>query len=109
MSMQTLGREAATITSKGQVTVPKRIRDALRLDPGSKVWFVPLHNGHVELVPRTATVDDLDGFLYDPDRKPLTIEEMEEAAADGWAFGDPDAADEPGTPDSSEPSARGRS
>lgn len=91
MSPQALDRDAATLTSKGQITIPKHIRDRLHLKPGSKLQFVPLHNGHVELVPKTATVDDLVGFLHDPNREPLTIEELKEAAADGWAFGDPDS------------------
>jgi antitoxin PrlF len=30
---------ATTVTSKGQVTIPKRLRDSLRLSPGSKVTF----------------------------------------------------------------------
>ena len=30
---------ATTVTSKGQVTIPKRLRDSLRLNPGSKVTF----------------------------------------------------------------------
>ena len=40
-----------TITSKGQVTIPKRIRDALRLEPGSAVDFTVNRDGEVVLQP----------------------------------------------------------
>jgi len=41
---------SATVTSKGQVTIPKRVRDQLGLKAGSKVEFVMVH-GHVVLEP----------------------------------------------------------
>jgi AbrB family looped-hinge helix DNA binding protein len=40
---------ATTITSKGQVTIPKRIRDSLSLDPGSKVIFDVNQDGDIVL------------------------------------------------------------
>ena len=40
-----------TLTSKGQVTIPKRIRDALRLRPGSAVDFAVNEQGQVLLTP----------------------------------------------------------
>lgn len=42
---------SATITTKGQVTIPKEIRDYLNLDTGSKVDFVIDENGIVKLIP----------------------------------------------------------
>jgi len=42
---------ATTITSKGQVTIPKHIRDALGLRPGSAVDFAVGNEGQVVLVP----------------------------------------------------------
>ncbi len=42
---------STTITSKGQVTIPKHIRDALRLRAGSAVDFAVDGNGQVVLVP----------------------------------------------------------
>ncbi len=41
---------AATVTSKGQITIPKRVRDQLGLKPGSRVEFV-LVKGHAVLEP----------------------------------------------------------
>lgn len=75
----------ATMTSKGQITVPKEIRERLKLDAGSKVWFVYQPNGRVELVARTGKITDLFGVLYDPNRKPVTIEEMNDMIADAAA------------------------
>lgn len=76
---------AATMTSKGQITVPKEVRDELRLRPGAKIRFARAGNGAWSLFPRTGDVMDLAGMLYDPNRRTLTLEEMEEAIADGWA------------------------
>jgi len=42
---------ATTLTSKGQVTIPKRIRDALRLQPGAAVEFSVNAGGEVVLHP----------------------------------------------------------
>lgn len=75
----------ATMTSKGQITVPKEVRDTLRLEPGDKVMFVALPNGRATIVPRNRSIEELFGLLYDPDIPPMTIEEMNEAIAEGAA------------------------
>lgn len=80
-----LDKDWATVSSKGQVTIPKRIRELLRIEPGHQVRMVPLRSGNLALVPRNRTVEDFIGFLHDPDRKPMTIEEMNEAIALGGA------------------------
>jgi AbrB family looped-hinge helix DNA binding protein len=41
---------AATVTAKGQITIPKAVRDALGVTPGSKVEFKPLEDGHIAIV-----------------------------------------------------------
>lgn len=48
------------MTSKGQVTIPKRMRDALGLQPGSEVEFVP--NGSGDIVIRTRKEPDRSRF-----------------------------------------------
>ncbi len=58
----------ATMTSKGQITVPKEVRDDLKLVTGSKVMFVKLRGGQYRLIARTGSVDDFIGMLYDPDQ-----------------------------------------
>ncbi|MFT4219312.1 MAG: AbrB/MazE/SpoVT family DNA-binding domain-containing protein [Microbacterium sp.] len=75
----------ATMTSKGQITVPKDVREDLNLTAGSKVMFVKLHNGQYRLVARTGKIQDLFGILYDPARPPMTIEDINEAIAEGGA------------------------
>lgn len=75
----------ATMTSKGQITVPKDVREDLKLESGSKVMFVKLLNGQYRLVPRTGSVEDFIGILYDPARPPMTIDEINEAIAEGGA------------------------
>ncbi len=45
---------STTVTSKGQVTIPKRVRDRLGIRPGSKVDFEARPDGQVALVPQGA-------------------------------------------------------
>lgn len=75
----------ATMTSKGQITVPKEVRDDLNLEAGSKVLFVKLPNGQYRIVARTGRVQDLAGILHYPGMPVLTIEEMNEAIGDAAA------------------------
>ena len=74
----------STMTSKGQITIPKDIRDKVKLKPGDKVFWAVV-NKHVELWPKNGTLDDFAGMFYDPDRKPLTDEELEDAIGDAMA------------------------
>jgi antitoxin PrlF len=72
----------ATLTSKGQTTIPKDVRRRLGLKPGDKIRFMVDDNGRVLLVPLNVTVKQLRGMLPKPGR-PATIEEMDEAIAQG--------------------------
>ncbi len=74
----------ATITSKGQVTIPKAVRDALHLQSGDRLDFMIEADGSVRIVPATSSVTELKGLVPPPD-KPLTLEEMDEAIAKGAA------------------------
>ena len=69
----------ATMTSKGQVTVPRKIREALRIRPGDRIDFVLGADGEVRLRAGDVDVSELKGFLSRPGRAPVTLEEMEEA------------------------------
>ena len=73
----------ATITTKGQVTIPKEIRDYLNLDAGSKVDFVIDENGVVTLIPLDVPVQKLSGVLHRPGMKSATLAEMETAIKEG--------------------------
>lgn len=69
----------ATITSKGQITIPKEIRDSLLLHTGDKVDFTLTENGQVLLRPLTRRVDDLFGRLQKPEQKVLSPAAMDAA------------------------------
>jgi len=69
-----------TITSKGQITIPKSIRDSLNLLPGDKVEFVITKTNEVILRPVTKKVDDVFGLLNAYKKnKPVSVEAMDEA------------------------------
>ena len=73
----------ATVTTKGQITIPKEIRDYLKLETGSKVEFVIDESGSVKIVPLNVPLKALSGVLHRPGMKTATIEEMEAAIAEG--------------------------
>lgn len=68
----------ATMTSKGQTTIPKEIREHLNLKPGDKIAYT-IEDGRVILRARNRSLKDLAGILKGPGQKTLTIEEMNEA------------------------------
>ena len=76
---------AATLTSKGQTTIPKEIRDFLGIGPGDKLDFVVESDGRVILRPATLDVRQLRGMLKRSGRKAVTLEEMDKAIAVGVA------------------------
>lgn len=76
---------AATLTSKGQTTIPKEIRDFLGIGPGDKLDFVVESDGRVILRPATLDVRQLRGMLKRSGRKAVTLEEMDKAIAAGVA------------------------
>jgi len=74
---------SATVTSKGQITIPKRVRQALRLGVGDRVEFVIEKNGEVIVRPGKGDVADLRGLLQRRSRKAISLAEMERAIAKG--------------------------
>ena len=74
----------SAITIKGQVTIPKAIREHLRLKPGDRIKFFVHPDGGVVLLPRLPA-SALRGIVGARRRRPVTIEEMSEAAAAGAA------------------------
>ena len=69
----------ATLTSKGQITIPKVVRETLNLHTGDKLEFLVTGEGNVLVRPVTKKVDDVFGRLYKPRRKPVSIQEMDVA------------------------------
>lgn len=72
----------ATLTSKGQITLPKEIRDHLRLRGGDRLEFVVRGHGVVELVSRSIDVFSLFGLFKSKVRR-ATLEDMEEGIRKG--------------------------
>ena len=72
---------ASSVTSKGQVTIPKQIRDALRIGAGDRVSFIVRQDGVVELRPETVDLKVLYGMLTHKG-KPVTVQEMNEGIAE---------------------------
>lgn len=68
--------EATTLTSKGQVTVPREIRERLGLGAGDKVLFTLLPNGTVVMRPKIIRAKDLIGILRRPGQRKVPIEQM---------------------------------
>ena len=71
----------SAITSKGQVTIPKAIREYLRVKPGDRVKFFMHPDGTVVLLPKLP-VTALRGIVP-PRERPVTLEEMDDAIAAG--------------------------
>jgi antitoxin PrlF len=71
---------AATLTSKGQITIPAEVRQALGLDVGDRVEFVEVEPGRYEMVPATRSVTALKGMFGKP-RRTVSIEDMNAAIA----------------------------
>lgn len=65
-----------TLTSKGQVTVPREIRDRLGLMSGDKLAFTLLSDGTVIVRAKTRRLLDLAGTLTRPNQPHVTIEQM---------------------------------
>lgn len=74
---------AATVTSKGQVTIPKDVRDALHIRSGTELTFVIKPDGTVYIRPRTGSIWDIIGKLKAT--RHATIEDMNDAIARGAA------------------------
>jgi len=70
----------STVTSKGQVTIPKEVRDKLGLRSGDKVDFIIRDGSAVFLRPCKKAIGDLRGILKGKHK--LSIEEMDDAIAD---------------------------
>lgn len=69
------------VSSDGQTMIPENIRELLNLHPGDRVEFVISEDGKVYLQPAKIDVRQLSAMLYKPERKTLSIEEMNEAIA----------------------------
>ncbi len=75
-----------TVTAKGQVTLRKEVLRHLGVGPGQKIEIDMLPNGRIEVRAKpTGSIENFIGSLYRPGTKPLTVEEINEVIAKGWA------------------------
>jgi AbrB family looped-hinge helix DNA binding protein len=75
----------ATLTSKGQITIPADVRRELNVDAGDRVEFVQVEPGRFELVAATRSVRELKGLFGKPSRS-VSIDEMNRAIAEQGAL-----------------------
>ena len=71
---------SATVTSKGQITIPARVREALHVSAGDRVEFVELEPGRFEFIAATRSVTDLKG-MFGKAKKIVSIAHMNAAIA----------------------------
>lgn len=71
---------SATVTSKGQITLPKEVREALGVGTGDRVEFVETGKGVFEVIAGSRDVRELKGMLGRP-RRPVSLEDMRRAVA----------------------------
>ena len=75
-----------TVTAKGQITLRKKVLEHLGVRPGDKVDIDFLRHGRLRLRARRGKpVAAIFGLLAEPGTTPRSIEDLNEAAADGWA------------------------
>jgi len=71
----------ATMTSKGQITIPIKVRKALGLQPGVRIDFYEVEDGEYAFRPKTGSIMEMEGCIPAPDH-PISIEEMNRAVLD---------------------------
>ena len=79
MAGATMAKSA--ITSKGQTTLPKSVREALGIRPGDRVLYVILDSNEVRLIPMRPIARLFGAFKHDGPT--ATLQDMERAVADG--------------------------
>jgi antitoxin PrlF len=75
----------ATMTSKGQITIPIKVRKALGLKPGVRIDFYEVEAGEYAFRPKTGSIMEMEGCVPKPDHA-LSIEEMNRAILDRAAM-----------------------
>jgi len=68
---------AATLTSKGQITMPASVRAELSVGPGDRVEFVKISNSRFEIVAATKDITEMKGMVKT--RRHASIEDMKAA------------------------------
>lgn len=66
----------ATLTSKGQTTIPKEIRDSLHMKPGDRMTFTLMPDATVVLRLKSKSLAELAGTLHKKGRRPVPVEQL---------------------------------
>lgn len=66
----------ATLTSKGQTTIPKEIRDGLHMKAGDRMTFTLMPDGTVVLRVKSKSITELAGTLHKKGRKSVSVEQL---------------------------------
>ena len=74
----------AKLTSKGQITIPKDIRDSLQLRTGDKIEFTMVSKDEAIIRPVTRKVADVFGKLHKRGRKQVSIRKIDAAIDQKW-------------------------
>ncbi len=75
-----------TVTAKGQVTLRKDVLEHMGIQPGDRLEVDLVAGGRVQLRPKSGKpISRLYGLLERPGQPTVSIEEINEAAAAGWA------------------------
>ena len=69
----------ATLTTKGQVTIPKEIRESLQLHTGDKIEIIVTEKREAIIRPISKKVDDIFCKLQKPGRKAIPLEAIDDA------------------------------
>lgn len=77
----------ATVSSKGQVTIPKEIRERTGLTEGSRVQWIMSPNGQIRIIPKVKHILEAAGMLRRDGQKPITLEEMQAGIIAGAVHG----------------------
>lgn len=71
----------ATLTTKGQITIPREVRDHLGVDAGDRLSFTVQNDGSVVVRPLTRHVRELGGLLLRTGRRNVSVAEMDQGIA----------------------------
>ncbi len=69
----------ATLTTKGQLTIPKKVRESLKLHTGDKIEFIVTENREAIIRPISKKVDEIFCKLHKAGRKPVSLEAIDDA------------------------------
>ena len=86
-------RWEVTLSSKGQVTIPKEMREALNLQPGDQLIY-SIIDGEVIITPKNVDFNDLAGLLGRPPGGPATLEEIDQAVLEAAGANAVDVSDD---------------